>query len=902
MTILPKPISSTSFRSWKVIAGGLERQLCVQERTLDGLEKNKRFRHRLMYRVTDLARYRIIYSSNPLDYESEETKGKVGRRKDSNKTGRMVLAVADSLSNIMQEWEKIITVWEERSHMNGTLDDKEISATKTSLTGNIWNELLQCIATADTISPNITNEEKNETTEANLNLHSNGIQNKTENLESQLERTLQTQDVYDMFFIRIIGLWYGYRPIEAFVYLLMLTIGWFSGLLHWPLLCILTLCVGFQWRHEEMDSNENKQCMQTLCNLEKLLGWRNPQRVVLTLIMVVLLEYVINLCLHRCILRDIMEWIVPPVLSLSLLYTGIHRFPNKLTSFSDIDTVDIPLSKENVVSPLQSILKPPMKTMERIDETNSKPVLPPLNEREKALRDEIAPEGPFSNIVRRTIGFASESNGWIKREKRSDGLVIWEKLSNYSNKTAVLITANIPSANVGSLQELFLDDPEFEDKKTTYAYKYDALLSKRALVKQLGRNEFIVLTRYKSPGWGTAPREVLSCISCANLFTPSQQEELGIRSFNSEEENGKELMAFAQCGIDCPEDAIPLPPSLASREHQRAAAYIYLIMGLEEADGSLTLRLCFDVDPKGNIPGSLQYHANKQQIAKAEKIAKLLRGMGPKPNMLRTYVNSRDFFPLLERLPSAESSTPASKKEISNVESQSLTDSTTNPEVIRISKRFVEELLLRDWKLHSTKNGVSLWKTTTPWTDKKAVKTVTFIPYVTVKDLDAVLNNLSLATTLDKTVKEKRVVKTISREIQIFQTKFRSPMWGIAARDMVTRTVMSYYPSADECVAIGLTNDIRASQGSVFLHVAEDAAEELPISAGYTRGNVFLYGVLVEETVDEDGVEGVRLTRCAAADPGGSIPIAIVDAAAVLQIENTVNIAKTATKHRAVTS
>ncbi|ORC88584.1 uncharacterized protein TM35_000162220 [Trypanosoma theileri] len=224
----------------------------------------------------------------------------------------------------------------------------------------------------------------------------------------------------------------------------------------------------------------------------------------------------------------------------------------------------------------------------------------------------------------------------------------------------------------------------------------------------------------------------------------------------------------------------------------------------------------------------------------------------------------------------------------------------TDPEVPRIAKRFVQELLLRDWKLHSTKRGVTLWTTTTPWTDKKAVKTVIFIPHVTLKDLDAVLNDLTLANKLDKTIKEKKIVKTLSKEVQVIQTKFISPMMGVAARDMVTREARSYYPSADECEAIGLTKDIKPSQGSVFLHVAEDASEELPISSDYTRGRVFLFGVLAEETVDENGVEGVRLTRCAAADPGGSMPTLIVDAAVVVQIKNTVKIAEQASEHHAV--
>ncbi|KEG13634.1 hypothetical protein DQ04_00881020 [Trypanosoma grayi] len=910
MTILLTPVPSNSFRSWKVMGGGLEQELCVQERTAEGLAKNKRLGHRLLYRPTDFTRYRIIHSRNPVDYDPSAVKRDADQKAEESVL-RVVLAVADSFEEIMEDWEKVRVNWG-KCVQNGSSTSEALPAVcGTSLTVEKPKVPYQSNSVETSADPAAGSCNGNATASDHLELTPTKKQISSRSPQESL-------DAYDLCLIRIIGLWQWRCPVETLVYMVVVTLSWWCGVLCWPVLCLVTICAGLPWHGCPLKSDEQAEGARTLQQLEELLGWRSPRGVVSSFATVVLLEYVAAMARPGWRWAHVVECAVPPVLIVSLLHTGLRHLQRWATAYSQPTATEPPAVKVLANSLRQSGTKEEEeKTEEEIKSVVgdiAEAPLSPLNARETALRDEISPEGPFSLIVRLPIEFAAESRGWGKRHVRQDGLVIWEKTSEYSKNKAVLITGNVLNANVGSLQELLLDDPNFEDRKTTYAYKYDKLLSGRALVKTLGRNEFIVLTRYSSPAWGAAPREVLSCISTANLLTPAQQEALGLRQASSANAHGRELLAFAQCGIHCPQDAVLLPPSLASRQHQRAVAHIYLIMGLEEADGSLTLRLCFDVDPGGHA-SSLQAFANKQHILKAAAIANLIAEIGPKPNKVLPYVNSRDFSPLLYRQPSvvgAMSSVKAATgdhKEVASPTPIVTTTSTTaplakgtDPEVARIAKRFVQELLLLGWELQSDKNAISLWTTKTAWTDKKAVKTVTFVPGVALGDVDVVLNDLGLAAKLDKSIKKKTEVKTVTAAVKVFHTTFLSPMWGVAARDMVTRVVMSYYPSPADCATIGLPSVDEAVQRPIFLHVAEDASEEVPKSKEYQRGRVFSFGVLAEEVTEENGVKGVRLTRCAAVDPGGSLPTAIVDAAVTLQIENTLRLVEIIKQHATATS
>ncbi|RNF10625.1 hypothetical protein TraAM80_01441 [Trypanosoma rangeli] len=885
MTILSRPTSSYSYLSWKVLVGSVEDRLCVQQRTDEGVEKNKQFLHRLLYRSTDLVQYRIIYSSDPLDYAADTARQSVAR-KEVNAPPRMVLAVADDAQAIMREWEIITQLW--RKYV--------LSDMSNGLTVNSWKKLYAHIADSTTpagtptVDMELTADGDRELLKGGNYCSLSPFSRVPEEEEAPNREPLKQQepllDVYDVYLIRIMHLWCWTYPLGTLLYLFFLVIASRCGVMQFPLFCIITLLVGFTYPLRLMDSGELAGGGRIRCRLEMLLGWRSPRHVVASLIALVMVEHVVALLFPEWNLVEVLGRALLPMLAASLMYNGVFHVVEAVNPQMPFDSVENHTFKTQVILEEETLLDGEKGGKEFVVDGNLERAPPALDARKKALRDELTPEGPFSSIITRCIAFASVSNGWEVREKRPNGAVVLERQSMYSKNAAVLFIANVPHANVGTLQHLLLDDPEFTDAKTSYAYQYDKLLVQRANVAMLGINELLVLTRYKAAQWGVSSREVLNWVSCANLFTPSQQDSLGLRR-----DDGNELLAFAQCGVACADDVVvALPPAPTSEVYERAAAHIYLIMGLEEADGSLTLHVCYDVDPKGRIPNRFHAYINKQQVEKAEAIMTLLGKIGPKQNIVRPYVNARDFDPIIRHSPSCGNAT--SNKETDAWENAGmLTLKTTPPdtEVERIARRFVQELFLREWKLHSEKKGITLWTTRTPWSDRKAMRTISFIPGATLGDVEAVVNDLSLAPKLDRSIESQVVLKKVSEAVMVLRTTFHAPMWGVAAREVVTRATTAYYFGLAECVALGLPPMNGVCEGSVLLCVGEDAAKEFQTTPKYCRGRVFLFGVLAEEVEDEQGVRGVRLVRCAAADPGGSIPNIVVDAALVLQLENAAN-------------
>ncbi|RNF25853.1 uncharacterized protein Tco025E_01896 [Trypanosoma conorhini] len=894
MTILSRPTPSRSHRSWKVTVGSLEERLCVQQRTEEGLKKNKRLAHRLFYRGTDLAQFRIIYSSNPLDYAADAARQHAAQ-KEANTSPRVVLAVADDPQEIMRDWETLAFLWKKRAALN----------TSDLLTADSWNRLRGCIADVPVPAgaPTVGIGPKADAERGMLRGGSCCFPSSSSPSRASAEEEVSSReprrqeeaklDAYDVFLTRFMRLWHWRYPSGTFLYLLLLALASRCGTMQFPVFCIMTLLAGLTYPLGAMTDEELAEGGQMLSRLETLLGWRSPRQVVTALITLVVVEHVVELLFPQWRFLDALERVLLPLLAASLLYSGASHVAASVSPQTPLAAITDHALEAPASLAEQTVVDGESGEKQFVMDGHLDARPPALDACGKALRDELTPEGPFSAIITRCIEFASVSNGWVVRERRRSGVVVLEKQSPYSKKSAVLFIANIPHANVGTLQHVLLDDPEFKDAKNSYAYQYDKLLAQRASVAALGINEILVLTRYKSSHWGVACREVLNWVSCANLFTPAQQEALGLRR-----DDGNGLLAFAQCGVACADDAVALPPAMASESHERAAAHIYLIMGLEEADGSLTLHVCHDVDPKGRLPDRFHSFANKQHVAKSEAIMALLGRIGPKPNIVRPYVNARDFDPIIRHAPSCDNATPNGDAEAcEHAREPALEKTMPDPEVERIARRFVQELLLREWKLHSEKKGTSLWTTTTPWSDRKAMRTISFVPGVTLGDVEAVVKDLSLAAKLDKSIENKVIVEKVSDAVTLYRTTFHAPMWGVAARDVVTREAAAYYPDLAECEALGLPLTSGVSEGSVLLCAGEDATEELPTTPNYCRGRVFLFGVLAEEVEGEPGVRGVRLVRCAAADPGGSIPNIVVDAALVMQLENAARLSACVKQH-----
>ncbi|EKF39235.1 hypothetical protein MOQ_000545 [Trypanosoma cruzi marinkellei] len=877
MTVLSRPIPSKSFRSWRITTGNFEKRLCVQERTAEGLDKNRRIAHRLLYRETDFLRYRIIFSYNTLDYEMDPVKKHLAMG-NASRSSRMVLAVANSLQEIMCDWAAITLLFKDRSL--ATMSDL--------LTADSWKRLHACLSENSTFT-----EASKVETEPKLFIESGvikdvGCVSSSRSRESEQENGLRYDmqqqqqlllDAQDMCFIRIMSLWSWLHPLDTFVYLSLLIFALGCGVMRFLSFFLISLGAGFTYPLRPMSREELQEFGERLCQLENYLGWRSPRHVVSSIIALALVKHVMLVLFPQLNLMDALESVLLPSLVSLLLYRGVFQLFCGVNLRVPISFVTGTTFEEPVCPTTPCVMNDENGENRFLMSKDVEKTPATLDPHEKALHDELLPEGPFSKIITRCVKFASVSNGWTTRERRRSGAVVFEKKSNYSGKTAILVVANIPNANAGTLQHLLLDDPDFEDDKGSYAYQYDSLLERRASVKALGINERLVLTRYKTLQWGVAPREVLTWVSCANLFTPSQQEALGIRP-----DNGKGLLAFSQCGVACLDDVFTLPPSIVSDKHERAVSHIYLIMGLEEADGSLTLHLCHDIDPKGNIPGTFQFYTNKQHVKKTEAMMRLLSEIGPKPNLVHPYVNARDFSPFINRpvsLKNKKISEEAPTRE--DTRELSSADTVSDPEVERIVKKAVDGLLRREWKLVLDKKGISLWSVILPWCEKKAMKTITFVPGATPSDLESVLTEISLAKRLGRNLESRTEIKKVSDTISIFRTTFTSPISGIDPREMVTREVSRYCPSLAKCAELGIPCSDGATEGSVFMRVGEDATEELPPDPKYKRGRVFMSLVMAEEMVDNKGVKGIRVTRSASGDPGGLLPTAIVDGVLLMQ-------------------
>lgn len=299
--------------------------------------------------------------------------------------------------------------------------------------------------------------------------------------------------------------------------------------------------------------------------------------------------------------------------------------------------------------------------------------LPALTDKEMTIEAQLTNYGaPFSLVLLKPLR-EWNSSGWTTAWERA-GLRCEERMSDASKSIDIRLTAHIPHANVGTLQHLLLDDVDYLDAKSTWAYQYNPLLAQRCLVRKLGYNLFITLTRLRSPVYGVPPLEVLQYVSPAILLDEAQQEALQLRrpfgaatpprsdgggkkDPNSEAdasagENTQQLMAFVQCGIPCPPELHPTPP--CQPPHERGVTMFFCIIGLEEEDGSLTLGFYQSLHPNGILPPEWAMVYKSAASRQAYKLMELLMEEGPKPNQVSIYRNLRPFQPLAVRQTSSE--------------------------------------------------------------------------------------------------------------------------------------------------------------------------------------------------------------------------------------------------------
>nr|CCC95315.1 unnamed protein product [Trypanosoma congolense IL3000] len=874
MTILPVPTLSKSFRSWEVIAGNLQLGICLQQRTDEGMQKNKGIAHRLFYSEADLKKYRIIRSSNPVDYRlttgASEDKGADAK---CNGKPRYVLASSDTFEEISADWNRVRAKGPSAYGLKKILGDSQTS--RNSSLGNQVSEFSDferfpsCFGAA--LEKSANSEWKDTLEISQLSDWSVGSRSSS---PSPLQKS--SVDAYEKCLIRIMGLWGWSYPIDTAAYVIVLSFGWWYDVLRWPAFFMITLITGFIRCGQAMSSNEEDEGKTRLGYVHSLFNEKRTRTITIVLLIAVTLQLLVELLLPQLTIVSVLERLLPPLVVVSLLHCALVRFFSHLSA--SVRAAWSPIrSRANSMNSIRSKEKSGYGSRDHSVAKKSVEASP------SGGSNRITPSS--SPVVRYPITSSSRLCGWEEREEPKEGFVVWEKRDACS-KTNMLVEVNLPSGNVKLLQSVLAAVMRHE-KHMNCATNWCKVESSQNIVSNPKGNEFTLSTTYKFSRSRCPKRKELSPSPSHGVPTAASQDLTPARYHTRTSQEAVSLHATNK-SLSASESLTTLPDPLELTSFEELVLLVYDITGLEQEDGSLRLRVCYTIKSALQLSEYTRCTLSKQLVSKAEAVAEILRDKNIDSFKAQPNQNVGMYMANVKHHPFSRSSSDIDGGPVAELKSDEICS-----DVIRISSYVVKELFLRDdWKFQAQKKGVSLWTACTQWTDKKAVKLSVHIPGVTLGDVDAVINDPKLVSRMDAMVASKTFVREASPQVHVYHTKFNSPFWGIAARDVVTRTVTSYYPTEAQRSAMGLN-----SKASIFLHVSEDASNEVPPQQDFQRGRVFAFGVMAETTVGEGGEEGVRLTRCVAADPGGSLPSYIVNALTVLQLDSILTVTHYIKKH-----
>ncbi|EAN79652.1 hypothetical protein, conserved [Trypanosoma brucei brucei TREU927] len=884
MTILHHPVPSRSFRSWEVIAGGPQMQLCVQERTCEGMRKNKRIVHRLFYGEADLKKYRIIRSSNRVDYQSM-TDGS-GRNIAEESTGprmRLVLATSDSRDEIMRDWDELKAKGMPPCGGNWGLGVSQQSSA--SSIGHQGSELSPFQRSP--VCPNWTGIGGSHLAWENATEYS-----PLSDLSASPQFTClpvqggSSADAYDACLIRIMEMWDWTHPFETAAYVTVVAAGWWCQVLQWSFIFIISLVMGLLRCRQFMTEKEEREGKARILYVTNFLVMNVSKNVIHFVSGVVCLHWLVVWLAPQWTLINIFEHVIPPLIIASLLHTGFRRLIG-----TPLVRRTKPLSSKTESAASCGFNYSLLSSGSNVctgafsGHNSGSPVRREANAAaggtaffgERCDRNSLANRQPSTPSLR--------SREWL----RGDGLVgdsgAWER-SGTTNTTTIFVEVDVPQGSVNSLQAVLANAVRSE-RQGNYFFRCNKTLSRQTLVSTKDGSEFTLSTVYMLAGARESLRTDTNA-SCGLDFPvgPQQGEQSAVQSLAGAESSA-ESPPSADPAIKSMRTPITLPSLLGFAKDEGLLTWSYDIAGSEREDGSLRLRACYTITSSTNLPESTRHELTKQLSCKADAIVELLGTSGaeirtavPKEDRQRT--TSLHVSPVR----SAVCTTPPAH--VQDGVAENIPKCEENNGALQIAEYVIKEIFLKcKWDFVSQKKGATLWTADTQWSDKKAVKVVVHIPRATLADVDSVVNDPHLVSVMDNMVEAKVLVRKVSSDVHIYHTKFSSPFWGISARDVVTRTAVSFYPSEDQRVAMGLEGG-----KPMFLHTSVDAPSEVPTLAGFVRARVFAFGVLAEVAVGDDGLEGVRVTRCIAADPEGLLPGYVVNALSVMQLDSILTFAK----------
>lgn len=917
MTILSRPVASSSFQGWETIAGG-SNQFLVQQKAHQPAEESELKRAPKvaaaagLQLAVDYSPFRIIYSTMEVDLASNplfRAASASPRRQDDAadcEPVRLVVAVADTNDAVMSDWEDIKECWRRAAGGAVRMDEWELfyqGIVRLQREGDEeLDPLRKSIAADDDAGPLSDNssvpeaESSSGAFEGAAQSMARGTSKEDTTAAANWHSGCTSEEVWAA---RIVGAWFWTDAYQSVLLMCLFAHGYYSRWMSWWTAVVIFYIAGQtfpRYRRRLLLANGNAAAVKNVDSEDDEAGLGMTGAEIRTLVAgiqrwlcehgldsakgaqqwmasIVLINYAMSVFAPNGItLRVLFEEIGCPLIAASLL---LSFFYSLLKKSSGVATSGAAKAASSTTSQILAA-EPPVPGVQHASDISRAfspdPVKPIALAPSTSCTPGVTSSGAasFPDIITKPIELYRSSQ-W-KYRLTKEGVVFEEMPSPFCNKKATRFTLTIPKATAQSVAALVCDDPDGTNKNSR-AYRFDRLLSGKRIVRRNDDGSVIVQTFYKSPVFGVAARDMVTHLNTQTIITNrADQEALGIvpKSYQQTPSNGETGAVFIQSGLNYGTKH-PVESKFC-----RGAVHIFLLMGQEEKDGSLTLSMTLSVDPQGVIPASVVEMTSVEQVEKMILMRQILAEIGP-------------IHPEPPPQPQMQATAPPVEPEDAPARQTSQDSCTAADEIDDNVRRWVGLFSLKTWTLQQTRDGVSYFLAPSPWCDKKAVRVEMFVPGVKAHALDRVISNQANAKTYDRLLDERRKIRDVNERTTVYHSKYKTPMWGVAPRDFVTKVTPKTYLNEDQQAALGLA-DIEsrtpgAAKGAGFLYSGSDAATEIPPVPKFSRGAVHCFGLFAQEEVLNGAVVGVFLTQVSSTDPCGSIPTSLVDASNVEQME-----------------
>jgi hypothetical protein len=934
MTILSRPVATNSHVSWDLIAGGTNNFL-VQRRTMDGIEKNKGALHRATHKSTDLTQFRIIYSNIEVDFAglggtatitpraSSMASGRGASLATKEKETRVTVAVAELQAEIMRDWDEIKECWRRaegvvniqnwENFYQGIIRIRveeaaeEAASPRASIAnGSIAQEEMSIDPTRASVAATVREEEPehflpepspaNDSNNASFShVDSHIVDGHTEDTAANANHHSGCTD-QEVWAARLVGAWLWTDAYQSTLMLCLFLHGYYAQWLSWWTAVVILYLSGLTLpryhrpRFESdgsaasaslgMSGDEIRALVNAINRWQVRLGIDHPRAVQSKMASIILMNYSMSVFVPGGVtLRVLFEQAIGPFMVISLLAGALYvTLFRKKPATSDVPIAHIPRAPDPREVPVAAVVTAPS-----LREASPIPINPvTIAHRSAATTNTAKVSKVFSELITIPLKMHHSTN-WAFKSK-TDGVLFEEMESPFCNKKACRFTLNVPNSTCAALEKMLCDDPEC-NSKTSYAYKFDTLLSSKKLIRRINETDIVLQNMYKSPFFGIAARDMVTRFNNGVFITNREdQEALGVVPATFASSAGRKTgVVFIQSCID---HGKPNQTPVV-KGYTRGAVHAYLAMGQEEDDGSLTITLTMSVDPQGSIPASIVEATNAEQVKKLQIMRGILNEIGP----------IRKEFPAEADDDSGGAGEENNSNPAMMAAPDALCQSTTSldatislpDEIDDNVRKWIDLFHNKHWQLQQNKDNVVYYLTASPWCDKKAVRVQYFVQGVKAHALDQVLGNPENATKYDRLLRTRNKLKDLTIRTCLLQNIYASPFFGIKARDFVVRSTPRTYLNRDQQVELGLVEvpciTPGAEKGNVFLNCCSNARTDAPVDPAYERGDVHCHGVMAMEEVLNGQVVGVQLIQCSSVDPCGSIPNNLVNASNAEQME-----------------